>query len=105
MDCRAPAGLAVSDLFGVGIIIEIARSGSDAAIQVSLPHSPTQTVRTQSADAANGLLRSARSCDFVRFISPKRNREVGASGSDDAAVARFVTAENQQDQIVNDAEA
>ena len=102
MDCRAPAGLAVAIL-----LLSKLRGGrqSDAAIQVSLPHSPTQTVRTQSADAANGLLRSARSCDFVRFISPKRNREVGASGSDDAAVARFVTAENQQDQIVNDAEA
>ena len=45
--------------------IEIARSGSDAAIQVTQPHSPAPTVRTQSVDAANGLLRYARSCDFT----------------------------------------
>ena len=35
------------------------------AIQVTQPHSPAPTVRTQSADTANGLLRYARSCDFT----------------------------------------
>ena len=34
---------------------------------VSQPQSHAQIVRTQSADAANGLLRSARSCDFIRI--------------------------------------
>ena len=57
VDCFAP--LAVSVLFGAGIFIEIARSVSDAAIQVTPPHSPAPIVRTQSADAANGLPRRA----------------------------------------------
>ena len=55
--------------------IEIARSGSDAAIQVSLPQSSAPTVRTQSTDAVNGLPRpyGACSCDFtsIEIANPR----------------------------------
>ena len=57
MDCFVP--LAVSDLFGAGISIEIARSGSDAAIQVNPPQSSAPIVRTQSVGSTNGLPRRA----------------------------------------------
>ncbi len=57
MDCHAPAGLAVSDLFGAGIFIEIARSEATRQSTVTLPHSLALIVRTQFVDAVNGLPR------------------------------------------------
>ena len=87
MDCRATSWLAVSVLFGDGIIIEIARSGSDKAIQVALPHSPAPTVRTQPVDAVNGLPRpcGARSFDFTSIEIARRTLVRRGNPSEPAA--------------------
>ena len=61
MDSRAPV---VARSFGF-TSIEIARSVSDAAIQVSLPQSSALTVNLQPAVSTSGLLRSARSFGVV----------------------------------------
>ena len=60
MDCRATSWLAVAIL-----LLSKLRGRQPVAIQVSLPHSPAPTVRTQSVGSTNGLPR--------RAISPPRS--------------------------------
>ena len=96
MDCRAPAGLAVSDLFGVGIFIEIARSEakrrgnpSELAANVQLRQSGLSPL-ILPMDCRVGLFALlAVSESFGAEISSKLQTRVSGCGNPSATAAQF----------------